>query len=542
MKLLFGVFGLHDGRLTTDNAEAFTYQNDQVQLHVLGTIRCDGSQSENNGELLARTVLQHREKLPECLRGMYLLVALDNTTNTLFIVQDSTTSPITMYYVVCGQKLYFSTSLKKLLAQTSMPRTLNMDTVDDFFCHGFINNRQTLVQDVFKIESGRILRASNNGLEQIAVAYPIPDMTEAEGVNAWCDTLDAAICRAVDGEDEAIYLPLSGGYDTNYILNAIRRKSDVKVKAFCVGGSVGRNEVPVVEQNVAEYPNIDLVTGYTDHTSIDLLPDIVWRLEGAVFETGIFLQYILAQLVKAHGGTHLVCGECADQIMNRLYFEGRKRNSTPSRKATDIYDFEEDPYYYGNMLILKKSGILMNSFDIDTHYPFLQDEFVVVARAVRAQNDRNKAFHKQQCSAMLPPKIVERLKKVPGTTDCHALLTDDMRVALHNYLKQSDIYQQYYPAHKCNERIRCYTGKDWVQSYRFLAKRTIAAVTKHQRYVEQIAQREYMAQERDMRQLLCLLYLTLFERLFLSGEYDALFDKRGLEVGLEQVIGYRLNK
>jgi asparagine synthetase B (glutamine-hydrolysing) len=541
MKLLAGVFDLKNGQLRIDNTESFTYQNDQVQLYAIGKIRCDDNETENDGELLARALLQYQEEITNHLRGIYIMVGLNKLTNVLYILQDSTSSPIMMYYAICDQKLNFSTSLKTLLIQTRIPAVLNTEALEEFFYNGFINNKQTLLKNVFKIEIGHILRVDKNGIEEINAKYNIPEITEEEGVEAWDDTLDAAISRAMYGMDSAIFMPLSQGYDSNYILNTIRRKSDVKVKAFCVGAVKGRNEIPAVEENILCYQNIDLITGDVDHSAIDQLPDIVWRTEGAVFERGLFLQYTLAQLVKAHGGMHLICGECADQTMNRLYYEGRKRNSIPGSKTIEIYTLEEDPFYIGNLIVLKKNGILMNSFDIDTHYPFLDDEFVAVAKAVRAKNDISKVFHKQRCNSMLPPKIVERLKKIGGATDYHSIFTDHMCKVLWKYIKNSDICRQYYPVYKQRKSIRRYISKYFVQLCRFFTKKVISTVANRPLYTEHEAEQKYYAKERDMGQLSCLLYLELFYRLFCSGQYDTVFHKHNLEMDFEQVTGCRLH-
>ena len=62
-------------------------------------------------------------------------------------------------------------------------------------------------------------------------------------------------------------------------------------------------------------------TALTDKDTLSTLPDLVWRLEGAVYEVGNFLQYELNRTLAENGVKRIFCGECADQVLHEDYLQ-----------------------------------------------------------------------------------------------------------------------------------------------------------------------------------------------------------------------------
>ena len=103
-------------------------------------------------------------------------------------------------------------------------------------------------------------------------------------------------------------MPLSNGYDSNLILHTIRSFINRRIHAFTIGGKKGRNEIPFVSNNLRSYNNIVHHTGIVDECIFEYFPDIVWRLDGTLYEGGVFLQYALSKLAREKGAYCMICG------------------------------------------------------------------------------------------------------------------------------------------------------------------------------------------------------------------------------------------
>lgn len=114
---------------------------------------------------------------------------------------------------------------------------------------------------------------------------------------------------------ERLALTLGSEYDSNFILFSLRKLTLNKIEAISVGG-IKINEIPQTKLIVDTYKNIVHNTKIIDRTAIDSFPDIVWRIEGYVFERGLFLQYELGKILNEININTVFLGECADQLLN----------------------------------------------------------------------------------------------------------------------------------------------------------------------------------------------------------------------------------
>ena len=122
-------------------------------------------------------------------------------------------------------------------------------------------------------------------------------------------SLDAQVSPA-----QRAYVALSSGHDTNLLLFLLAGMHDA-IRAFTVGGRLV-NEIDSTRKILASYPGCRGASRTVPASIAKSLPDIAWRLEGYVFERGVFLQYALAELLREAGGRCVVLGEGADQIVD----------------------------------------------------------------------------------------------------------------------------------------------------------------------------------------------------------------------------------
>ncbi len=506
MKNLSGKFQIAEKRWFSTSHGVTVQTQNNISQELLGNIQL---LNHHDLDMLTDMFLKYGTQLTECLNGNYLLLFHDEEKGNVMILQDRMTSPINLYYTVKDNIVYYASSLKVLLASCDIRRELNEDAVEEFLVNGYLYGEATLLQNIFKLKPMHALRIDANGVNQIEVSYPKENLRPGDALDHWHDVLVEAVERRCQDLNE-ISLPISSGYDSNFILY-VANQLNKPVHAFSVGGEFGKNEVPLVKENMKDYPKVQLHTALTTAETLQNLPDIVWRLEGAVYESGVFLQYELAKMVQQAGKRCLLCGECADQIMN-LHFKDAERRK---KQASDTYyPFDEYPYIFGSQLILKKNGILFNSFGIETRYPFYDEKFVAIATALALIDGKDKRCHVANCKQVLPPQVLANISKIGGSTEFHSLFrSDDDRKSLLKWIEASSFYQRH---------------KDLIRRHSYLESQKQHGVTKYKTAIrnailqmlhignESRRKNTYFLEEMELRDALCILYLILFEKMFIE--------------------------
>ena len=524
MKNLFGQFDMRNGRFTDASTDCASVRAGAISCAVFGRALADGI---NNGEKLISIFREKRSSFTEYVSGVYIAVFYDAEEKTLTAFHDRSTSPAVLYYTQNGDSVYVGTSLKRLLAESGIKRELNEDAVEDFITNGYIYGDETLIKGVYKLKAFHCLSISQNGVKQLPVKYPVEEMSKGQALDAFAPALERAIEDCFTGEDE-INVPLSSGFDSNYIAYTASKRSGLTINAFSVGGKFGKNELPAVTENAKHYDRLTLSSALTDENTLQNLPDIVWRLEGSVYEVGLFLQYELAKLVNQNGKKYLICGECADQVMNVHYLQNDR--IFPEKKDGEplYYEFSEYPFIFGNYLILKKNGILANSFGIETRYPYLDEKLVAISYALREINGKDKRVHTANCREKLPPEVIANMAKIGGATECHSLFNSKAEIkAFFAKIENSDFY-------KTHEAV--------IKRHSFAEKQKQTGIAKIKTRVRSILMKllrvkkndDYFNEEMKLREYIGIAYLILFEKLFITGQAD--FARNGIDTKLTDLL------
>ncbi len=436
----------------------------------------------------------HGESITTKLGGVYLFAVHDKKSGEVWAFHDALTSPFALYYFECGGKAFISTTLRFILPHLE---TREMSAfVGDFRKNGFIDRKETLVKNVCKLCPSHALKISGGKIKQVGCSYQTGALSQQEAAQQWYELLDKSVADSLCGNAPA--LALSSGYDSNYILSSVLRQSSCPVDAFSVGGVFGTNELAAVKENVAELKNVQLHEIIVDSTMLSCLRDIVLRLEGCCFERGIFLQYILAKTLAENGVKNFLCGECADQIFNKNFYEKPHLPDAPGKVAPKHFNLTS-PYEMAAFVILKKSGILLNSFGIVGRYPFLEEAALSLASATKDLNGTSKAFHKQQCREVFSKTVCKNLRKIGGSTSYSALFKSEEEIK--KFIEDTKKSPMYSVSAASKIKSRCIN----------LAKKILRRSSSSLRS---------MNRESDLCGCMTTKYLEEFYDLFVSGKHD----------------------
>lgn len=384
--------------------------------------------------------------------NQFVHVNHDQYEGSLVITSDYFGTGIPLYFVVENDLLYICDSLKVLKSMTKGKFVLNRSALPIFIRYGFIPGEKTLVSGVKKLPPMKKLVAiRGKGVEVLDdVKMDIDEMGKdlATSLETYYeDTMEKAVKDTMSQlqDGKRCCMALSGGFDSNALLYFAKNKLHVReVHAFSVGGVTGVDETKAAEDITGFYEGVSFSKAMVSPQTLRYLDDIVYRLEGCVYERGIFLQYELAKLVHEQGWKEMMLGECANEVFN-----GKAYTPTPDHEAFVLpndYRYLEHPYQMASYIVLTKNMLMLRSFGIKGWYPYLHKEVIGMA----SRNGVTKDFHNIQCVRLLPAGVGERLKKQGGTTSLLSLFNGgfDMDRALEKckyYNRKFKLTRRYEP-------------------------------------------------------------------------------------------------
>lgn len=484
-----------------------------------------GFENISDVEVLSRLYCLLKTDCAAQLDGVYTIFIFDGAAKQIFIFQDRYGSQLPLYYVQHGNELFFSSSLKALLSIAPIKRELNIDAIYNFIYHKKTTAAEfTLIKRVNKLlpnqmiainlQSGSVtIRSIKRSEEKISRT-----VAKSELIRSITSNLERLYTHL---SDRKIALTLSGGYDTNLLLSHLRKLSTAPLTAITIGG-IARNEIAQAKQIASHYQPLRHITRVIPESLIDNLPDIVWRIEGAVFNEGLFLQYALAQILAEEGHQFIFLGDCADQQLDHYrnswhqrLLRQLKRSIKSSWCGIALYRLikQQDPispktaafqakfrrfainhYPFSDLdfeFILRKGGLMLNSVGIQGIYPYLNENTRAMSKALGRLNFK-KRYYKNQVKANLNHKVAGYIQKGDGRTDIEYLIT--ARQSLMDMLLRTEF-------------IRGILTKDQIDE-----------LMNHSNYYPAI--------------MLHLMYIYLFYQIFITGRFDAQFNKPELSTVL----------
>jgi asparagine synthetase B (glutamine-hydrolysing) len=478
------------------------------------------------------------------LDGPFFILLYDGRQEKVHLAQSEFGCPLPIYYTDTPGGIVISTSMKLLLQKAGIQRMFNRSSVKDFMSYSeIIPNEDTLVQGVKKLVTQRnvvidiVSRRTHYSFSTRSEVALTEEEAEARLIDSIGDSVKG-LARHLKQSDYT--LTLTGGWDSNLMLSFLNNQCTGTIDAVTINGGGNTNEVPAVEHVLKCYPQNKIK--YSTHrmtTSVfAALPDIVWILEGYMIQTGMLLRYALGGLIRELGGKSVFLGSGADPVLNSamgpggdrvyepyvdaswlravieakrtirnfckrglvgdVYFSLRKETDEGWMRRKSLRAGFRERYNTQIEYNMKMHELMLNSFGVQGLYPFVNKNTVSCAKPLRPWNNE-KALYKEKVREYLGPQISSVLKKSQSVVD-----TEDLFEINGHWLE------------------KMVPGR-FIET--ILTARQIGRI------------RRNPARYHDT--LLRVLYLFLFEKLILSGEYDAKFNDARMNDTLESVWAQR---
>lgn len=363
--------------------------------------------------------IKHQSNLSPYIDGHYIILIFDRKVNRMYIFQGGRFAPLNVYYCFHNDVFYFSTSLKRLLKNSGIRRELNIPMLDTFFYNGIIANENTLLKNVYKLTTDHYIGLDlGSGRLQLETANRASyQMNQETAMKYYYPALEFAVKNDLRDKSHA-NLCLSAGFDSNLLLHITREANDNRINTFSLGGAQGLDESVRAQEICNLYQDVHLTRGIVDPDTLNNFPDIVWRLEGSVCELGIFLQYELAKTIRESNERFVICGEGSDQVHNVNFYPPYPK------ELPVVLSWKEQPYEIATYLVIKKNGIMLNAFSIESYYPYTYQIIIEMGRALKEYNSTSKEFQKEIAREKMRGDIYPLLIKIGGATYLEALYGD----------------------------------------------------------------------------------------------------------------------
>jgi asparagine synthase (glutamine-hydrolysing) len=255
------------------NGEIYNYRELRRQLEAAGHRFYTSSDTET----IVHAYEQWGEDAIARLRGMFGLAIWDRRSATLLLARDRAgIKPL--HYVEAGDRLYFGSEIKSLIAAGVVDREIDLHALDHYLAFLYAPADRSMFKGVRKLPPGHLLRWREGRAEvrrfwQIDAAEPFDGSPQEAAAHLRTVLADAVRSHMVS--DVPLGAFLSGGVDSSIVVGLMAEASDRPVRTFSIGFE---------EPEFDELEHARAVARHfgTDHHEVVVRPDGVQILDRLV--------------------------------------------------------------------------------------------------------------------------------------------------------------------------------------------------------------------------------------------------------------------
>jgi len=310
------------------NGEVFNF------LELRKELEHDGHrfQSHTDTEVLVHLYEKHGPQMVKQLNGMFAFAIWDTNTKDLWMFVDRMgVKPL--YYVRVGERLYFASEIKALMACAEVRIELNIPAVYQYLAFTYVPNPDTLFQGIYKLPPGHSIHWHNCKLRVQSYwdlqAGDYYTESEAELTDRLYQLLVTATRRQLVS-DVPIGFFLSGGIDSSALVACAAQSHAAALQCYSIAFAERHGRLEQCSDDARFARLVASHFGGVFHEIVvepdvaNLLPRVIWHLEDLISDHAAIATYLICQAAKAEV-TVLMSGQGADEIFGgyRVYLVHR---------------------------------------------------------------------------------------------------------------------------------------------------------------------------------------------------------------------------
>jgi len=343
------------------------------------------------------------------LNGMFTFALYDARRQTVFLARDRAGEKPLFYHLAQGT-LHFASELKALLADPSLPRRINPDSLDCYLAMGYVPGERCILQGYNKLPPAHCLIFDlKRGTSKVWRYWQVPDLTPqaASGqvdefglLNELEKLLEDSVRRQLVA-DVPVGVLLSGGVDSS-LITAMAARASSQVKTFTIGfpghGSLDETEHARL---IASHFGTDHTELVIEPTTADLIPRLARQFDEPMVDSSMIPTFLVSQLVGQHC-TVALGGDGGDELFGGythhsrlLWMQGRLGRIPPSLRKAISFGAEKLPVGLKGRNWLQGLGedlqrglpLVTNHFDATTRRQLMAqyDDWSLVAKSIHRE-------------------------------------------------------------------------------------------------------------------------------------------------------------
>ena len=299
------------------NGEIFNYPDLRGDLEARG----HRFYTKTDTEILVHMYEEYGPEMFKDLNGQFAFAIWDKKKESLFLARDRI-GIRPLFYHHDGRRFVFGSEIKAIFADSSVPRSLDLQTLGDVFTCWSPIDPMTSFEGIRQIPAGHYATLSRAGLD-IRPFWKLPFGPDAAGagetsLSDWTEELSALLVDATRirlRADVPVGAYLSGGLDSSLTSSIVKRNFNNLLRTFSVNFADSRFDESPFQSKAVEALRTDHSTVQSTDADIGSdFPQIVWHTETPLLRTAPAPLFRLSRLVRENNFKVVLTGEGADEM------------------------------------------------------------------------------------------------------------------------------------------------------------------------------------------------------------------------------------
>lgn len=296
------------------NGEIYNFQEVKKNLIKLNKYKF---RTSSDTEVLLYAYLEYGKDCLDHLHGMFAFAIYNFHTKELFLARDRMGKK-PLYYHFENKIFVFASEPKALFKHPLVKKELNIDTLNQYLTFDYIPTPRSIYKNIYKLEPSTYLIFKQGKITTKKKYWNIDFSENNIPFNEASERLESLLDNAVEKRlisDVPLGVFLSGGVDSSTVAYFAQKNSVKKIQTF----SIGFKEKSYDESNYAKLVAKHLGTEHheqilTPQKSIDLIPEIIDKMDEPFADPSIIPTYYLSQFTREHV-TVALGGDGSDELL-----------------------------------------------------------------------------------------------------------------------------------------------------------------------------------------------------------------------------------
>lgn len=293
------------------NGEIYNYRELRTALEREGHRFYTSSDTET----IVHAYEEWGEDAFERLRGMFGIALWDRRTRTLLLARDRAgIKPL--YYTQYGDRLYFGSELKSLLAAGAVDVSVDVEALDHYLTFLYTPRDRSIFKGVCKLPPGHMLKWRHGRLDVRAFWQIEARETFRGTAQEAAERLRGVLADAVRSHmvsDVPLGAFLSGGVDSSAVVGLMAEASNRPVKTFSIGFDEPQYDELEHARAVARLFGTDHHEFVVRPDALGILDDLIEHFDEPFADSSAIPTWYVSEMARQHV-TVVLSGDGGDEL------------------------------------------------------------------------------------------------------------------------------------------------------------------------------------------------------------------------------------